>query len=140
MDYARFNYVAQPEDGVAAQDLVPKIGAYDTFALKWGYSPVPDATSPDQERPTLDRWAREQDTKPFLRFMTGGSSELELFPFDPGQQREAVGDANPVAATTLGLKNLARVSDLLVPATTRPGEAYDDLQEAYGRLVAQWRL
>ena len=140
MDYARFNYVAQPEDGIAVDDLVPKIGAYDVFAAKWGYTPIADATSPDAEKPTLDKWAREQDQKPHLQFMTAGLSELDAFPFDPGQQREAIGDQNPVAATTLGLKNLQRVSDMLVSATTRSGESYDDLREVYNRVVAQWRL
>jgi hypothetical protein len=140
MDYARFNYVAQPEDGIAVEDLVPRIGAYDTFATKWGYTPIPDVKTPDAEKPTLDKWAREQDDKPYLQFMTAGLSELDAFPFDPGQQREAIGDQNPVAATTLGLKNLQRVADMLVPATTKPGESYDDLREVYGRLVAQWRL
>jgi hypothetical protein len=140
MDYARFNYVAQPEDGIAAEDLVPRVGAYDTFATKWGYAPIPNAKTPDEEKATLDAWAREQDTKPYLQFMTAGLSEIDAFPFDPGQQREAIGDQNPVAATTLGLKNLERVSDMLVSATTRPGESYDDLREVYGRMVAQWRL
>jgi hypothetical protein len=140
MDYARFNYVAQPEDGIAVEDLVPKIGAYDTFATRWGYTPIPDATTPDAEKATLDAWAREQDAKPYLQFMTAGLSELDAFPFDPGQQREAIGDQNPVAATTLGLKNLQRVTDMLVPATTKPGESYDDLREVYARVVAQWRL
>jgi hypothetical protein len=140
MDYARFNYVAQPEDGIAVEDLVPKIGPYDVFATKWGYTPIPDAKTPDAERATLDRWAREQDEKPHLQFMTAGLSEIDAFPFDPGQQREAIGDADPVAATALGLRNLERVSSMLVAATTRPGETYDDLREVYGRFVAQWRL
>ena len=140
MDYARFNYVAQPEDGIAPEDLVPKIGAYDVFAAKWGYTPIPDAKTPDDEKSALDEWAREQDAKPYLQFMTAGLSEIDAFPFDPGQQREAVGDQNPVAATTLGLKNLQRVMDMLVPATTRSGESYDDLRDVYGRVVAQWRL
>ncbi|MCC7009609.1 MAG: zinc-dependent metalloprotease [Acidobacteria bacterium] len=140
MDYARFNYVAQPEDGIAVDDLIPKIGPYDRWAIAWGYKPVPGASMPDDERKTLDQWAREQDTTPYLRFMTGGTSELDAFPFDPGQQRESVGDADPVHATELGLKNLQRVADMLIPATTRPGESYDDLRDTYGRLVAQWRL
>jgi len=140
MDYARFNYVAQPEDGIAVDDLIPKIGPYDTWSIAWGYKPVPGAASPDDERAALDEWAKEQDTKPYLRFMTGGTSELDAYPFDPGQQRESVGDADPVHATELGLKNLERVMGMLVPATTRPGESYDDLRETYGRVVAQWRL
>jgi hypothetical protein len=140
MDYARFNYVAQPEDGLAVEDLTPKIGPYDKWAIMWGYRPVPGATTPDAERPTVDTWAREQDTRPYLRFSTSGESEVAPYPVDPGQVREAVGDADPTRATELGLKNIARVADLLIPATTaRRYEPYDLLAEAYGRLVAQWR-
>jgi hypothetical protein len=140
MDYARYNYVAQPEDGIPVDDLIPKIGPYDKWAILWGYTPIPSAATPDAEKKTLNEWALAQDSRPYLRFMTGGTSELETYPIDPGQQREAIGDIDPVAATTLGLKNLERVSHMLVPATTRPGEPYDDLAEAYLQLVTQWRL
>lgn len=140
MDYARMNYVAQPEDGIAADDLIPKIGAYDRFAIRWGYAPVPDAATADAERTELDRWAREQESNPALRFMTSEEIESNPYPFDPGEQREAVGDADPVRATELGLKNLQRVAGLLIPATARATEPYDDLSEAYTRVVAQWRL
>jgi hypothetical protein len=140
MDYARFNYVAQPEDGIAVADLVPKVGAYDKWATRWGYAPIPSARTPDEERPTLDAWAREQETTPSLRFMTSGESEAAAFPFDPGQQREAVGDSDPVRATELGLRNIRRVANQLVTIASRPGEPWDDLRELYGRVVAQWRL
>ncbi len=140
MDYARFNYVAQPEDGIAVEDLVPKVGPYDTWATRWGYAPIPSARTPDEERTTLDAWAREQENTPHLRFMTSGESEQATFPFDPGQQREAVGDSDPVRATELGLLNLRRVSDQLIAIASRPAEPWDDLRELYGRLVAQWRL
>ena len=140
MDYARYNYVAQPEDGIPVDDLIPKLGPYDKFAIMWGYKPVPSSATPDDEKKTLNEWAKEQDARPFLRFMTGGTSESETYPIDPGQQREAIGDIDPVAATTLGLKNLQRVSDMLVAATTRPGEPYDDLADTYLQLVTQWRI
>jgi hypothetical protein len=135
MDYARFNYVAQPEDGIAVEDLVPKIGPSDKWATMWGYKPIPEAKTPDDEKATLNEWAREQETKPYLRFTTSNSLGT-----DPGEQTEAVGDADPVAATELGLKNLRRVAGMLVTATARPGEPYDDLTEVYGRVVTQWRL
>ncbi|MBI4477632.1 MAG: zinc-dependent metalloprotease [Acidobacteria bacterium] len=135
MDYSRFNYVAQPEDGIAAEDLVPKIGPYDVWATMWGYKPIPGARTPDAEKKTLDEWAREQDSKPHFRFSTVGASGA-----DPGELTEAVGDADAVASTTLGLKNLERVSAMLMTATSRPGETYDDLQELYGRMLGQWTL
>ena len=74
MDDARFNYVAQPEDGIDPADLIPKIGPYDKFAVTWGYKPIPTAKTPDQEDTTLDQWAREQDAKPYLRFSTEGAA------------------------------------------------------------------
>jgi hypothetical protein len=139
MDYARFNYVAQPEDGIPAEDLIPKLGPYDRWAIGWGYRPIAGAVTPDDEKKTLDEWSREQETKPYLRFTTAGESEGNQYPFDPGQEREAVGDADATRATALGLKNLQRISAILIPAATRSGESYDDLAEVYGRLVAQWR-
>src|SRR5260370_38102278 len=73
MDYSRFNYVVQPEDKIEPADLVPRIGAYDIWATMWGYQPIPDSKSPEDEMKTLDLWAHEQDTKPWLRFSTAGS-------------------------------------------------------------------
>jgi hypothetical protein len=62
MDYSRFNYVAQPEDGIALKDLIPGIGPYDKWATMWGYKPIPGANSPDAEKKTLDEWARAQES------------------------------------------------------------------------------
>ena len=61
MDYARFNYVAQPEDNLPRESLVPKVGPYDLYATMWGYKPIPGARTPDAELPTLDEWSRMQD-------------------------------------------------------------------------------
>ncbi|MBK9153879.1 MAG: zinc-dependent metalloprotease [Chloracidobacterium sp.] len=136
MDYSRFNYVAQPEDRIDPADLVPGIGPYDVWATMWGYKPIPTAETPDQEKPTLDTWAREQDTTPWFRFSTQGSAGS-----DPGELTEAVGDGDAVASTTLGIANLKRVANLLVPATTtEKGEPYSDLSELYGRMLGQWTL
>ena len=133
MDYSRFNYVAQPEDGIPVEDLIPKIGPYDIWATKWGYQPIPGANSPDDEKATLDEWARQQDDTPWYRFSTPGSQNA-----DPGQLTEAVGDADAVQATALGVKNLERVAAMLLDAARAPGDPYDDLDELYGRLVGQW--
>jgi len=134
MDYSRFNYVAQPEDHISPEDLIPGIGPYDKFAIMWGYKPVPNAKTADEEKPTLDQWTRVQDAQPWLRFSTPGQNGS-----DPGDQREAVGDADAVASSTLGMKNLQRVGQMLLSATTtQKGEPYDDLEEIYGRLLGQW--
>jgi len=133
MDYSRFNYVAQPEDNIPFEQLIPQIGPYDKWATMWGYKPIPGAKSPDEEKKTLDDWAKEQDAKAYLRFSTADARGS-----DPGENTEAVGDGDAIAATTLGLKNLKRVSDMLLPATSVPGEPYDDLEELYGRMLGQW--
>jgi len=129
MDYARFNYVAQPGDGAA---LIPTISVYDSFAVNWGYRRVPGATTPESERPFLDSLARQQDANPMLRFG-------DLDGIDPNSQREAVGD-DPVKASTYGLMNLKRVMGLLIPATTGDKlDDYSDLSEMYDRVIGQWR-
>jgi hypothetical protein len=135
MDYSRFNYVAQPEDKIDPDDLIPKIRAYDKWATMWGYKPIPNCNSPEDEKKTLDEWARQQDQSPWLRFSTSRSRGA-----DPGELTEAVGDADAVKATTLGLKNLKRVADLLLTATTtEKGKPYTDLEELYGSMIGQWR-
>jgi hypothetical protein len=133
MDYSRFNYVAQPEDNIDVADLIPGIGPYDKWATMWGYKPIPGARTPDEEKTTLDEWARQQDKTPWLRFSTADSNGS-----DPGEETEAVGDADAVRSTAMGMKNLARVSEMLLSATTRAGEPYDDLEELYGRMLGQW--
>src|SRR6266404_124934 len=99
MDYSRFNYVVQPEDKVDPALLVPGIGPYDKWATMWGYKPIPGARTPAEERKTLDEWARAQDKTPWLRFSTAGTRGS-----DPGENTEAVGDADAVKSTALGLE------------------------------------
>jgi Met-zincin/Domain of unknown function (DUF5117)/Domain of unknown function (DUF5118) len=133
MDYSRFNYVAQPEDNIPVELLIPGIGPYDKWATMWGYKPIPGARTPDEEKKTLDEWARSQDAKPYLRFSTADARGS-----DPGENTEAVGDGDAVASTALGIRNLKRVADMLLPATTHQGDPYDDLEELYGRMLGQW--
>ena len=134
MDYSRWNYLVQPEDNVPPELLIPVIGPYDKWATHWGYAPIPDARSPEAERTTLDGWAREQDTKPYLRFSTSGQGGS-----DPEDETEAVGDQDAVKATGWGMKNIKRLVPMLIPATIKPGEDNDDLDFLYGRVIGQWR-
>jgi hypothetical protein len=151
MDYSRFNYVAQPEDRIPVDLLIPRIGPYDIWATKWGYSPLnlPSGViqagaakktgaeliqAAEAERTMLDTWAREQDAKPWLRFSTSGA-----FGSDPGDETEAVGDADPVRATELGIRNLKRNMQWIQSATVKPTEDFDVMAELYGRNVNQWR-
>ena len=136
MDYSRFNYVAQPEDNIPLDLLIPKVGPYDKWATMWGYKPIDGSKSPEDEKKALDEWAREQDKTPWYRFSTARSRGA-----DPGELTEAVGDADAVKASTLGLKNLKRVADMLLTATaTEKGEPYYDLEELYNSMIGQWRL
>ena len=134
MDYSRFNYLVQPEDDVASELLIPKIGPYDRWATRWGYAEIRDAATPEGECSVLDEWAREQDDAPWLRFTTPDDAGS-----DPADQTEAVGDADPVKATGWGIANLERAMAYLIDATVKPTEGYDDLETLYGRMVSQWR-
>jgi hypothetical protein len=128
MDYSRFNYVAQPEDGIAVEDLTPRVGPYDKFAIRWGYKPIPEARTPDAEVATLDRWAMEQDTVPWFRWAEGN-------PASTAEYYEAVGDADAVWATGWGIKNLQRTMKLLPKMLIRPTADHSDVEELYiGRL------
>ncbi|MEO7084068.1 MAG: zinc-dependent metalloprotease [Gemmatimonadaceae bacterium] len=150
MDYSRFNYIVQPEDHIAPELLIPKIGPYDIWATHWGYAPIATPMTVAQQgstrtgaelikaaeskEATLDRWAREQDTKPWLRFSTSGA-----FGSDPGDETEAVGDADPVKATELGIRNLKRNMQWIQTASVKPLEDYEVMGELYNREVGQWR-
>ena len=129
MDYGRFNYVAQPGDNAR---LIPLIGPYDKFAIEWGYVPIAGATKPDAEKYELDKIAGRQLLNPMLRF--GGEDFNSSV--DPTVQTEDLG-SDPIEATTYGLKNIARVAKLLVPATTKYGEDYTMLGEMYNSLYGQ---
>lgn len=133
MDYSRFNYVAQPEDNIPVELLVPDVGPYDVWATMWGYKPIANAQTPDDELETLNAWALEQETTPWLRFSTAGSAGS-----DPGQLTEAVGDANAIAATELGLLNLERVVANLLSSTTEEGKNWEQLEQLYGSVFGQW--
>jgi hypothetical protein len=126
MDYGRFNYVAQPGDGAT---LIPTLGPYDYFAVEWGYRPFPGAAKPEDEKPMLEKIASRQEREPYLRF--GDADGI-----DPTAQTEDLG-GDPVEATRLGMKNLVRVTDMLLGATTKTGEDYSTLREMYSQVFGQ---
>jgi hypothetical protein len=130
MDYARFNYVAQPEDkGVA---LMPNIGIYDKYAISWGYRPILDTDAKD-EKPVLDSWILKHAGDPMYRFghQQAGST------VDPSSQTEDLGD-NAMKASTYGIKNLQRILPNLEEWTSEKGENYDDLSTMYGQVLSQF--
>lgn len=130
MSYGRYNYVAQPEDKIPTKHLIPKVAPYDDFAIAWGYKPIPGASTPDAEKKTLDSWAARQIKEPFLRF--GGEDGPSGV--DPTVLTENIG-SDPVEATALGLKNMDRVMDHLLAATTETGEDFSLLQEVFGQMI-----
>lgn len=128
MDYARFNYVAQPEDeGVC---FTPVIAPYDKYSVMWGYRPIIEAESSDEERAVLDRWVRERYDDPM--FYYGGSSRI-----DPTSQTEAVGD-DAMRASEYGIANLKRIVPNLIDWSYEELEDYSELEELYGQVLGQW--
>ena len=130
MDYARFNYVAQPEDkGVA---LMPNIGVYDKYAIEWGYRPILDKSA-EAEKPVLDSWIMAHDGDPLYRFGSQQGGDV----VDPSSQTEDLGD-NAMKASMYGIKNLQRIVPKLIEWTAEDGKNYDDLETLYGQVLSQF--
>ena len=129
MEYARQNYVAQPGDGVTR--FVRKIGPYDHYAINWGYRMIPEANTPEEEKPVLDEWIMERAGDPMYRYGPVGPN------FSPEIQTEDLGD-DPVRASGYGIANLKRVLPKLPEWTATAGEDYTDLGELYGELIRRW--
>lgn len=128
MSYGRFNYIAQPGDGVT--NLIPQVGPYDRFAIQWGYAPIDGAESPEEERAVLDRWAARQISQPWLRF--GGEDYPSMV--DPTVLMENLGD-DRIEATRLGIANLQRAMSYLIDASTDLGSDYDKLDATYTSIL-----
>lgn len=129
MDYARFNYIAQPEDGDVA--LMPNIGPYDKYAIRWGYRPIP-GKSPKEEKPILDKWILEHAGDPIYRF---GKQQGNVI--DPSSQTEDLGD-DAMLASEYGIKNLKRIVPNLINWTSEDGKDYEDLDDLYGQVLSQF--
>lgn len=129
MDYARFNYVAQPGDqGVA---LMPEIGIYDKYSINWGYRPIFDKTA-EEEKPILDSWILKHAGDPLYRF---GRQQGEVI--DPSSQTEDLGD-DAVKASMYGIANLKRIVPNLAAWIGEDGKNYDDLGTLYGEVFGQY--
>jgi hypothetical protein len=129
MDYARFNYIAQPGDNVA---LMPGIGIYDKHSIEWGYRPILDAKSSTDEKTTLNKWIRdhEGDPKYFFGRQTGN-------PIDPRAQTEDLSN-DAMKASEYGIANLKVILPNLIDWTKEDGKDYDDLTELYGQVLGQF--
>ncbi len=127
MDYARYNYVAQPEDKNVR--FIRQLGPYDHYAINWGYRVIPEAKSPEEEVKTLNKWIESKNGDPIYRF---GAQR-----FDPSAQTEGIGN-DQVKASTYGMKNLKIVAKNLPEWTSSQTNNYEDLSELYGELLGVW--
>ena len=131
MDYARFNYVAQPEDKISAKGLYPRIGDYDKWAIEWGYKYFPDTKNAQQEVPILNKMTIEAAKNRRLWFGTETNAD------DPHSQNEDLSD-NAMKASTYGIKNLKVILKGLPEWTKEPADGYDNLSNMYGQLTSQF--
>ncbi|WP_298246656.1 zinc-dependent metalloprotease [uncultured Christiangramia sp.] len=129
MDYARFNYIAQPEDGDVA--LMPEIGPYDKYAIEWGYRPILDKEG-KEEKEILDQWILKHAGDAKYRFGRQQSGVI-----DPSSQTEDLGD-DAMLASEYGIKNLKRIVPKLIEWTAEDGKDYDDLDDLYGQVLSQY--
>ena len=133
MDYARWNYVAQPGDeGVALMPSywdTPNIGIYDKYSIKWGYKPLLDV-SEEEEKSILKSWIIEKQDDLAYRYGDAG--------IDPSSQTEDLGD-NAIKASEYGIANLKKILPNLIDWATKDGEDYSDLREMYNTVLSQFR-
>ncbi len=130
MDYARFNYVAQPGDGVT--QFYPKIGEYDKWAIMFGYKLIPNVISETAEEPFINEWILERATDPTLRY-----GRQQGLPVDPTAQTEDLGD-DAMKASEYGIANLKRLVPDLLTITFKEGEHFDDMDELYDQIFGQF--
>lgn len=131
MDYARFNYVAQPGDGITGAALYPKINYYDKWAIEWGYRLVPKSKSPEDEQQTLNKWVSEKAADKNYWFGTERNAD------DPRSQSEDLGD-DAMKASAYGIKNLQYSLPKLMTWLNKPNEDYSTLKEIYDELISQF--
>lgn len=131
MDYARFNYVAQPEDNISEKGLFPRIGDYDNWAIEWGYRLFPEYKSPEAEKTKLNNWVIEKLKDKRLWFGT------ESNPDDPRSQSEQVGD-DAMKGSMYGIKNLQRIVPNLPAWTKEANEDYSGLMNMYSQVLSQY--
>lgn len=132
MDYARFNYVAQPEDSISEKGIFPRIGVYDRWAIEWGYKWFPGFKSEQAEKNYMNKWIIDRiDKDKRLRF---GFEVL----YGPGTQAEDLGD-DVMKANSFGIKNLKRDMSHLFEWTRIPDEGYNSTRLIYNEILAQYK-
>jgi hypothetical protein len=129
MDYARYNYVAQPGDENIR--FIRQLGPYDHYAINWGYRYLPETITESRKKEILNSWIKEKEGDPVYMFGYGYGG------YDPDSQTEGIGN-DPVRASEYGLSNLKMVAQNLRSWTSTPGENYEDLEELYGEMLGVW--
>ena len=134
MDYARFNYVAQPEDGISRVGIFPRINDYDQWAIQWGYTPMLDAKDEDEDHKMLEPMTVKAQQNPRLWWGDGESENR-----DPRRQTEDLGD-DAVKASHYGILNLKREIKAL-PQWTLDNDKdlyWQDIQTMYNHIRTQF--
>jgi hypothetical protein len=132
MDYARFNYVAQPEDKISTIGIFPRIGDYDKWAIEWGYRRYVDMKTPEAEKGHMNKWTMESMKNRRLWWGDGESNQD-----DPRSQTEDLGD-NSVKASDYGIKNLKRIVPELMKWTKQNNEDFTNLSDVYNQVTSQF--
>lgn len=131
MDYARFNYVAQPGDGVI--NFLPGVGAYDKWAIEWNYRPIYGSEDEKEDQQILNQWYLDKaQDNPALHFLT------ELSTYDPRAQSEDLGD-NSMVASDYGIKNLKAILPNILEWTYEEANQYEWADELYDNVFSQFR-
>jgi len=130
MDYARFNYVAQPGDGVT--QFYPRIGEYDKWAIEYGYRLIPNVNSADEEKETLNNWVRAKEDNPIYRF-----GRQRRLPLDHTSQTEDLGDDSMISSA-YGIENLKRIVPQISEWANINGEFYTEQNELYDQVFGQF--
>lgn len=132
MDYARFNYVAQPEDGITRAGIFPRIGIYDKWSIEWGYRWLPQFQTPEDEV-AFSNQSIIKKLKTDVRYTFGTESD----PNDPRNQSEDLGD-DSMLASLYGIKNLKRIVPQILTWSYEPNKSYAGAGEIYSRVVSQF--
>jgi len=130
MDYARFNYVAQPEDNM--KNFFPMVGDYDDWSIEYGYRAIPNIDTAEEEESILNGWILEKAGDPVYRY---GRQQRGVV--DHTAQTEDIGDDSMIASE-LGIKNLKRIVEKLIEWSSEEGENYDELSELYRNVLGQY--
>ncbi len=132
MDYARFNYVAQPEDNIGDAGIFPRIGIYDKWAIEWGYRWLPQFKTPEEEETYLGKLIEDKLAED-KRYTFGGESD----PYDPRNQNEDLGD-NAMTAGAYGILNLQRIVPNIIDWMKQPNKDHSNARDLYSQVVSQY--